>query len=199
MEGTQPSIEGGDGAPTAMVAVPGLPGALTQAFPLLGGSGTVSMEASLRLRAKDYAAHDRWLVNLQDVITSNRLDDLWENQQVPTLEAVQRQFSQETSEKQQELYSIAMKQWQTENTQLYFLVKDSIIISGDWETLDRETIKNRFTNGRLRDGLAFIAWVNSFHDHTSEDGQIALNAEFKRVMVVKPDGAGGNLASMRKR
>ena len=40
------------------------------------------MEASLRLRAQDYAAHDRWLVNLQDVITSNRLDDLWENQQV---------------------------------------------------------------------------------------------------------------------
>ena len=61
-----------------MVAVPGLPGALTQGYPLLGGSGTVSMEASLRLRAKDYAAHDRWLVNLQDVITSNRLDDLWE-------------------------------------------------------------------------------------------------------------------------
>ena len=70
MEETQPSTAGGDGAPTAMVAVPGLPGALTQAFPLLGGSGTVSMEASLRLRAKDYAAHDRWLVNLQDVITS---------------------------------------------------------------------------------------------------------------------------------
>ena len=107
------------------------------------------------------------------VITSNRLDDLWENQQVPTLEAVQRQFSKETSEKQQELFTVAMKQWQTENTQLYFLVKDSIIISGDWETLDRETIKNRFTSGRLRDGLAFIAWVNSFHDYTSEDGQIA--------------------------
>ena len=62
MEGTQPSAAGGDGAPTAMVAVPGLSGALTQAYPLLGGSGTVSMEASLRLRAKDYAAHDRWLV-----------------------------------------------------------------------------------------------------------------------------------------
>ena len=157
------------------------------------------MEASLRLRAKDYAAHDRWLVNLQDVITSNRLDDLWENQQVPTLEAVQRQFAQETSAKQQELYATAMKQWQLENTQLYFLVKDSIIISGDWETLNRETIKTRFTSGRLRDGLAFIAWVNSFHDHTSEDGQIALNTEFKRVMVVKADGAGSNLASMRKR
>ena len=116
MEGTQPSAAGGDGAPTAMVAVPGLSGALTQGYTFLGGSGTVSMEASLRLRAKDYAAHDRWLVNLQDVITSNRLDDLWENQQVPTLEAVQRQFSKETSEKQQELFTVAMKQWQTENT-----------------------------------------------------------------------------------
>ena len=41
-------------------------------------------------------------VILQDVITSNRLDDLWENQQVPTLEAVQRQFTEETSAKQQE-------------------------------------------------------------------------------------------------
>ena len=30
MEGTQPSAAGGDGAPTAMVAVPGLSGALTQ-------------------------------------------------------------------------------------------------------------------------------------------------------------------------
>ena len=74
MEGTQPSAAGGDGAPTAMVAVPGLSGALTQGYTFLGGSGTVSMEASLRLRAKDYAAHDRWLVNLQDVITSNNLE-----------------------------------------------------------------------------------------------------------------------------
>ena len=59
MEGTQPSAAGGDGAPTATVAVPALPGALTQGYAFLGGSGTVCMEASLRLRAKDYAAHDR--------------------------------------------------------------------------------------------------------------------------------------------
>ena len=41
--------------------------------------------------------------------------------------------------------------------------------------------------------------VNSYHDHTTEEGQIALNAEFKRTMVLKPDGAGGSRASMRKR
>ena len=37
------------------------------------------------------------------------------------------------------------------------------------------------------------------YDHTTEEGQIALNAEFKRIMVLKPDGAGGSRASMRKR
>ena len=48
--------------------------------------------------AKDFAAHERWLANLRDVITSNGLDDLWENQQVPTREAVARQFTSKTSE-----------------------------------------------------------------------------------------------------
>ena len=34
-------------------------------------------------------------------ITSNGLDDLWENQKVPTQEAVARQFTSKTSEEQQ--------------------------------------------------------------------------------------------------
>ena len=39
---------------------------------------TTKMEASIHLRSKDFAAHERWLANLSDVITSNGLDDLWE-------------------------------------------------------------------------------------------------------------------------
>ena len=41
---------------------------------------TTKVEASIHLRSKDFAAHERWLANLSDVITSNGLDDLWENQ-----------------------------------------------------------------------------------------------------------------------
>ena len=67
------------------------------------------MEASIHLRAKDFAAHERWLANLADVITSNGLDDLWENQQLPTREAVARQFTDKTSEEQQELLARAMR------------------------------------------------------------------------------------------
>ena len=84
MEGAVPTTPGSGGTPTAMVAVPVLNTALEQRFSSLGGTGTgTKMEASIHLRAKDFAAHERWLANLADVITSNGLDDLWENQQLP--------------------------------------------------------------------------------------------------------------------
>ena len=171
-------------------------------------SSGLKCDEPLRLHAHDESAlvgrQPRQIVlqprlHFRHVITSNGLDDLWENQQLPTREAVARQFTDKTSEEQQELLARAMQQWQSENTRLYFLVKDSVVISGDWEALDRETIKERFTSGRLRDGVAFVQWVNSYHDHTTEAGQIALHAEFKRTMVLKSDGAGGSRAAMRKR
>ena len=92
MEEGAPLDPSSGGTPTAMVAVPMLSTALGQRFSMLGGTGvSTKMEASIHLRAKDFAAHERWLANLADVITSNGLDDLWENQQLPTREAVARQ------------------------------------------------------------------------------------------------------------
>ena len=102
MEEGAPLDPSSGGTPTAMVAVPMLNTALGQRFSMLGGTGVgTKMEASIHLRAKDFAAHERWLANLADVITSNGLDDLWENQQLPTREAVARQFTSKTSEEQQ--------------------------------------------------------------------------------------------------
>ena len=69
--------------------------ALGQRFSILSGTGTgTKMEASIQLRAKDFAAHERWLANLADVITSNGLDDLWENQKLPTRACRRRQSSE---------------------------------------------------------------------------------------------------------
>ena len=78
MEEGAPLNPSSGGTPTAMVAVPMLSTALGQRFSMLGGAGVgTKMEASIHLRAKDFAAHERWLANLADVITSNGLDDLW--------------------------------------------------------------------------------------------------------------------------
>ena len=90
MEGSAPLDPDSGGTPTAMVAVPMLSTALGQRFSILGGTGTgTKMEASIHLRAKDFAAHERWLANLADVITSNGLDDLWENQQCGSRDTAQ--------------------------------------------------------------------------------------------------------------
>ena len=69
MDGPAPLTPGSGGTPIAMVAVPVLNTALEQRFSILGGTGTgTKMEASIHLRAKDFAAHERWLANLADVI-----------------------------------------------------------------------------------------------------------------------------------
>ena len=79
MEEGAPLNPSSGGTPTAMVAVPMLNTALGQQLSIFGGTGVgTKMEASIHLRAKDFAAHERWLANLADVITSNGLDDLWE-------------------------------------------------------------------------------------------------------------------------
>ena len=76
MEEGAPLDPSSGGTPTAMVAVPMLNTALGQRLSIFGGTGFgTKMEASIHLRAiKDFAAHERWLANLADVITSNGLE-----------------------------------------------------------------------------------------------------------------------------
>ena len=58
MEEGAPLNPSSGGTPTAMVAVPMLNTALGQRFSMLGGTGVgTKMEASIHLRAKDFAAH----------------------------------------------------------------------------------------------------------------------------------------------
>ena len=75
MEGAAPLEPSSGSAPTAMVAVPMLNTALGQRLSIFGGTGVgTKMEASIHLRAKDFAAHERWLANLADVITGRATD-----------------------------------------------------------------------------------------------------------------------------
>ena len=62
MEEGAPLDPSSGGTPTAMVAVPMLNSALGQRLSIFGGTGVgTKMEASIHLRAKDFAAHERWL------------------------------------------------------------------------------------------------------------------------------------------
>ena len=72
-------------------------------------------------------------------------------------------------------------------------MKESVIISGAYEALDREYITNKFVgqNGarNLRDGLGFLRWVDSFFDVTKDDAQINIKKDFTTKMKVSSGDA----------
>ena len=131
--GTEAVIQG---VTAPMVAVPG-PGQALMARSAGFGGTMPGMTAKIALRGGNQEAFRRWIANRNDVITANGLDQLMDNNQMPTLAAVGERFPDLSSEQKQVAMERALQQYQGENTALYFLVKESVIISGPYEQLDR--------------------------------------------------------------
>ena len=82
--GTEAVIQG---VTAPMVAVPGPGQALLARSAGFGGT-MPGMTAKIALRGGNQEAFRRWIANRNDVITANGLDQLMDNNQMPTLEAV---------------------------------------------------------------------------------------------------------------
>ena len=100
MDGAQPATPGSGGTPTDMVAVPGPGQALLARSTGFGGT-LPGMTAKIALRGGNQEAFRRWIANRNDVITANGLDQLMDNNQMPTLEAVGERFPGLSSEQKQ--------------------------------------------------------------------------------------------------
>ena len=175
-----------------MVAVPLAGQALLARSPGFGGT-MPGMTTKIALRGRNQESYRRWIANRDDCITAHGLDGLMANAMMPTLDTVKERYPELSLAKQQETLSRALQQYQDENTALYFLVKESVIISGAYEALDREYITNKFVgqNGarNLRDGLGFLRWVDSFFDVTKDDAQINIKKDFTTKMKVSSGDA----------
>ena len=111
--------------PSPMVAVPG-----AKEAPVILGAGIgmamPKMECKINLRSGNQDAWRRWTVNRNDVITAHGLDALMDNQLMPTVEVIGERFPSLSSAERQEALVASTKQYLSENTQLYFLMKDSV-------------------------------------------------------------------------
>ena len=87
--GTEAVIQG---VTAPMVAVPG-PGQALMARSAGFGGTMPGMTAKIALRGGNQDAFRRWIANRNDVITANGLDQLMDNNQMPTLEAVGERLS----------------------------------------------------------------------------------------------------------
>ena len=112
-----------------MVAVPA-PAQALLARPAGVGGTMPSMSVKIALRGGNQESFRRWIANRNDVITANGLDQLMDHGQMPTLETVKERFPGLSSEQQQATQERALHQYQGENTALYFLVQESVVISG---------------------------------------------------------------------
>ena len=159
------------------------------------------MECKINLRSGNQDAWRRWTVNRNDVITAHGLDALMDNQLMPTVEVIGERFPKLSSAERQEAFVSACKQYLSENTKLYFLVKDSVDISGAYEQLDTDYINKSFVGAAgsrsLRDGLGFLNWVESFFDiavaqaalqtsknHTVGEGALSVPSESTGVVAI---------------
>ena len=103
------------GVTAPMVAVPG-PGQALMARSAGFGGTMPGMTAKIALRGGNQDAFRRWIANRNDVITANGLDQLMDNNQMPTLEAVGERFPGLSSEQKQAATERALQQYQGENT-----------------------------------------------------------------------------------
>ena len=127
--GTEAVIQG---VTAPMVAVPG-PGQALMARSAGFGGTMPGMTAKIALRGGNQDAFRRWIANRNDVITANGLDQLMDNNQMPTLEAVGERFPGLSSEQKQAATERALQQYQGENTQT--------ITNGHVERLQRHPVE----------------------------------------------------------
>ena len=95
--------------------------------------------------------------------------------------AVTELFPDESYEQTTERFQAAMRDYQQENTQLFFLIAPSLNLNGPWEQNDIETIQRDYAEGQLRDGNGILQWFISMHDITQPEKQMALRADLQKT------------------
>ena len=97
----------------------------------------------------------------------------------PTREAIAGLDGTLSDESVGERYAEALREYQEENTKLFYLFAPSISIDGEWKTTDMEYILETFTRGTGRNGNGYLQWFCAKHDIKMPEKQIRLRAELQ--------------------
>ena len=87
--------------------------------------------------------------------------------QPPQRDAVKKKWPYLETAELDDKYNDCLRQYQSENTALFFHVVSSLSLAGEWEQHDYDHIDRHFVNGDLRDGNGLLKWFLSFHDITT--------------------------------
>ena len=78
-----------------------------------------------------------------------------------------------------------VREWQTQNTQFFHLVRRSTELSGPFKEIDERMVEERMTGADgLRDGQQFFSWCTRFIDPTGDKVQEDLKANVRTFKLV---------------
>ena len=164
--------------PTRMVAVPG--GIAAHQVSGSGGAAALTLPA-VSLRKATTAQFVQWNVAFNNIVGMHNLTEVVAEGGPPTRKAILGLDNTFSSKEVDERYDEALREYQDENTRLFYLFAPSINIDGEWSTIDMEYILETFTLGTVRDGNGYLQWFRAKHDITAPEKQIRLRAELQSL------------------
>ena len=81
----------------------------------------------------------------------------------------------------QHMHSTAVKEWQQENTDVFYILRNSVNLAGPHNKTDLAMIEQNFCFNDLRDGKGFLEFVTGF----KPEGSVRIQASYLRALDTK--------------
>ena len=144
-----------------MVAVPGG----YQAHQILGsgdGGAAALVLPNISLKNASTAQFAQWNITLNNLVGVHNLTQVVADGKPPSRESIYGLDQTLDKDEVDALYAEALREYQHENTKLFYLFAPSIDTKGEWHTIDMEYILEAFTRGTVRDGNGLLQWFRAY-------------------------------------
>ena len=174
---TSPSqlLHGNASTPSAMVAVPS---GLSTTHQVPGGGGAAALTLPVvSLRKATTKQIVQWNVAFNNIVGVHGLTQVVNDGGPPSRAAVYKLDSDLSASEVDERYADALREYQQENTKLFYMFASSINLDGEWHAIDMEFIQESFVRDTVRDGNGLLRWFLAKHDIKAPEKQMRLRAD----------------------
>ena len=155
-----------------------VPSGLSTAHQVPGAGGAAALTLPIvSLRKATTKQFVQWNVAFNNIIGMNGLTQVVNDGGPPSREALYGLDPNLSSAEIEVRYAEALRQYQDENTKLFYTFASSINLDGEWQAIDMEYIQESFVRDTVRDGNGFLQWFRAKHDVKAPEKQIRLRAD----------------------
>ena len=138
---------------------------------------------SVSVRGATDAQMTKWRAAFRNCCALYGLGPVVEEGQPPQRDAVTKKWPMLERAELVQKYNDCLRQYQSENTALFFHVISSLDLAGEWEQHDYDHIDRHFVSGDLRDGNGLLKWFLSFHDISTPARQKSLRLALSKFKI----------------